>query len=163
MCVSVPGIVLWPIHCSADGHQSLCSGFEVGTSEGHAFPLLPGRLADRSGIERSFASTSGLTSSVVQRSGDCGQLGEVGPPAVYLSSVSRHADRHVSRAGVSIISMSGSIPRSGDVFSAASITSSSNVAAAAGPNGITGMFTSKGSQLHASPPVAFQEPLVSSG
>ena len=37
------------------------------------------------------------------------------------------------------------------------------MAAVAGPHGITGMFSSKGSHSHASPPVVGQGSLVSSG
>ena len=64
---------------------------------------------------------------------------------------------------VSITGTSGSIPRSCDVFSAAFIASSSDVAAATGPHDVSGTFSSKGSHSHASPPVAAQRPLVSSG
>ena len=57
--------------------------------------------------------------------------------------------------------MPGSVLGSGDVFPAASIASNMNVAAVAGPPGVTGTFSSERSHPHASPPVATQGPLVS--
>ena len=41
-CVSVPSVVLRPIHGSEGVHQSLHSGFRVGPLEGRASPPLPG-------------------------------------------------------------------------------------------------------------------------
>ena len=80
---------------SASIHQSLCRSFGVGTSEGCVSPPLPGRLADGCGVKGAFSASSGPYSPIVHRPGDSSQLGEVGPPAIYLSSVSWHDDRYV--------------------------------------------------------------------
>ena len=69
---------------SASVHQSLHSSFGVGTSEGLASP---GQLTGGCGVEGA-SSPSGPFSPIVHRSWDCGQLGEVGSPAVYSSSIS---------------------------------------------------------------------------
>ena len=77
MCRSVLGVVLRPVHGPTGVHQSLRSGFGVGTSEGCASVPLPGPLAGRYGVKGSSATTSGPASSVVRRSGDHSKLGEV--------------------------------------------------------------------------------------
>ena len=117
-CLSVPCVVLWPVHGSAGVYQSLCFGLRVGASEGSASTPLPGRLAGHCEVEGSSATASGTASSVVQGSGDhCTViLGEVRPPAVYSSLVSRDADRHVSRERLPVTSSSCSVLEGGDVF-----------------------------------------------
>ena len=142
---------------------SLCSGFGVGALKGYASPPLPGQLAGRCIVKGLSSPPLGPPPSVVRRSWDCNQLGKVGPPTVYSSSVSQHANRHLSRAGVSIAGTSGSIPRSSDIVSAASITSSLDVAEATWPHGIPGAVSSKVLHSHASPPVTAQRPLFSNG
>ena len=64
---------------------------------------------------------------------------------------------------ISIAGTSRSLPGSGVVVSATSITSSLDVGAAAWPHGFSGAVPPKGSHLHASTPVVAQRPLVSDG
>ena len=94
-CVSVPGVVLRSFHGFAGFHQSLCSGFRVGASEGCASPLLPRQQAGGCGVKGTSSSPLGHSSPVVHRSENCHQLGEVEPAAADSSSVSRHDDRHI--------------------------------------------------------------------
>ena len=125
--------MLRSVHSLTGVLQSLRSGFRVGTYKGRLFTPLPGRLAGRCGVERSSATTSGPTPSVLHGFGDRRQLREVGPPAIYLSSVSGDADRHVSREGIPVTSTSCSFLGGGDVLFAVSGAPSTNVAAAAHP------------------------------
>ena len=127
-CVPVLSIVLRSFHGSASFHQSLCSGFGVGTSEGRASPPLLGRLAGGYGVEGPSSSPSGPSSPVVRLSGNCHQLGEVGPTAVDLSSVSRHDDEHILRTGLSFAGLSSSLPGGGFVVPAPSVSFSAYVA-----------------------------------
>ena len=110
-CVSA-----FPRLCNYCIHQSLRSGFGVSTSEGRAPSPLSGQLAGGCRIEETASSPSRF-SPVVHRSGDCGQLGEVGPQAFNSSTVPWHGDRHVSLASVSVSRSSGPLQRDSHAIS----------------------------------------------
>ena len=155
--------VFQSVHGPTSVHQSLRSGFRVGTLEGRALPSLPERLAGHCGVEDPSSVALGSGFPVVQGSGDHCQLEEVRPPSVHSCPVSGDADRHFSREGVPVGSSSGSLSGSGDFFSASSVTRSVHVAAVVGPHGFTGEFSSSRSLKHVSIAVVPQGPLVPHG
>ena len=106
---------------------------------------------------------SGSGSPVVQGFGDCHQLGEVRPPAVYSCPVSGDAGRHVSQGGLPVGSSSISLSGSGEFFSPISVAPSEYVAAGVAPHGFAGAFSSLRSLMHASFAVAPQRSLVPRG
>ena len=99
----------------------------------------------------------------MRQSGDCDQLGEVGLQAFYSSPVPRHDYRHVLLVSVYVANPSGPLQRGGHVVPVPSVSTSSDVAAAALTHVVSEMVSSEGSHSHAAPPVAAERQLVTDG
>ena len=92
------------------------------TSEGRASPSLIGRLAGGCEV-KGISTPSDPSSPVVRQSGNCHQLGDVGPTAVDSYSVSPHDNRHIPRTGFSSAGLSSSLLGGGFVIPAPSMVS----------------------------------------
>ena len=132
-------------------------------SEGHVLSSLPGQLAGGCGIEGPPSSSSDPASPVMLRPRHCGQLEEVRPHTVDLSSVHRDDSRHDPRTGVSIPGSSVMIPGGGHIIFPTRSSSSSHVTAPPRPHVVVGTVSSGGAHSHETPPVADEGSLITSG
>ena len=158
-CVPIQSHVLHPVQGSAGLHQSLCSGFRVGTSEGRAPSPLPEQLAGTCGVWGTSSSSSGYASSALLRPRHYGQLVKVWPHPFDSSAIPGDGLRHHPWAGVSVHGSSVTVPGGGHVVSPAPSPSCTHVAVP--PHWRHSLRW--GSHPHAAPPVANEGSLVSAG
>ena len=104
------------VHYPTTVHQGSLLWFRIGRIGRACASFVIWMIAGHCVVKDLSSASLGSDSLVVQGSGDRCQLGEVRPPAVHLCPVSVDADKHVSREGFPVASLSGSLSGSGDFF-----------------------------------------------
>ena len=89
-------------------------------------------------------ATTEATPPALSRPGDCHRLGEVRPQSIQQGAVSRDADRHHPREGLSNGLLECQILGSNSQVSVPSVTTREDVATTPGPHGFLGTRAERG-------------------